>query len=155
MHIFISSDHGGFDLKSKIIPYLKGTFSQHNITDLGPSTLNLDDDYPFFAFKLAQEVAKHPQQSLGILACRSGNGMVIAANKIKGAYAALCFTPHHAEMARHDDGANILSLDADYEDLQTHLDIIKKFIITDFAGLDSRHGRRLKEIQDYEASFLK
>lgn len=148
MNIYISSDHGGFELKQKI----KEMF-RNQLIDLGPSELNPDDDYPDYAFALAQKVASD-SGSVGILICRSGNGMVIAANKVKGAYAALCFTEKHAEMAKKDDNANILALDADYEDADTHLRILESFLNSEFAGMDTRHGRRFAKIQKFEEENL-
>ncbi len=148
MNIYISSDHGGFDLKKQVLEQFKD-----QLVDLGPTELIEDDDYPDYAFALAQKVASD-SESLGILICRSGNGMVIAANKVKGAYAALCFTEKHAQMAKEDDNANILALDADYEDAQTHFKIIKAFLNSKFAGIDTRHGRRFSKIKNFEDANL-
>lgn len=154
MKIYIASDHGGFDLKEK----LKKEFedSEHEWIDLGPSELDPNDDYPDFAFKVAEAVAQDGMnesdfvhESLGILICRSGNGMAVAANKVKGAYAALCFSSKHAEMARKDDNANVLALDADY-DGEDPLAIVQKFITTKFEGKETRHGRRFGKILRYE-----
>jgi len=149
--IYISSDHGGFNVKRESIEYLQNSILASTIIleDLGPVELNPNDDYPYFADILAQKVVNN-LLSLGILICRSGNGMVIGANKTKGAYAALCFTPYHAEMARKDDGANILCLDADYSDKSTREEIIQKFITTKFAGENTRYSRRLNQIKEIE-----
>ncbi len=144
MKIYISSDHGGFELKQKIINELQ----EFELVDLGPYELNPDDDYPDFALNLAEKVASEPD-SKGILICRSGNGMVIAANKVKGAYAALCFTEKHAKMARVDDNANIVALDADYGGSDSVL-IVREFLRAEFAGMQTRHGRRWQKIRDYE-----
>lgn len=154
MKIYIASDHGGFDLKEKLKKGLQNT--EYQLIDLGPSELNPDDDYPDYAFKVAEAVAQDGineddfvHASLGILICRSGNGMSVAANKVKGAYATLCFSPHHAEMARRDDNANILALDADYEG-ENPTDIVRMFISTNFAGKETRHGRRFGKVLEYE-----
>jgi ribose 5-phosphate isomerase B len=149
--IYIASDHGGFKLKEKIIQYL--VKKEYNITDLGPKELGIDDDYPDYAFLLARKIATE-KGALGILICRSGNGMVISANKVKGAYAALCINSTHARKAREDDNANILVLPADYLDCcQSNVnDIIDNFLSTQFAGINTRHGRRFQKVQDYEAS---
>jgi ribose 5-phosphate isomerase B len=148
MKIYISSDHGGFELKNKLREELWSL--GHELHDLGPDKLNPDDDYPDYAFNLAEKVVSNPD-SIGILICRSGNGMAIAANKVKGARAALCFTLKHAEMARRDDAANILCLDSDYEDKFSPIEITKAFLEYGFEGWDTRHGRRVKKILDYES----
>lgn len=149
MKVFIASDHGGFELKKEIVNNKDFDKMGVEFVDLGPNHLDSEDDYPDYAFTLTEEINKNPS-SLGILLCRSGIGMSIAANKVKGIYAALCFTPRHAIKAREHNNANVLCLDSDYEDKQIHFKIIENFLKTDFAGFDSRHGRRVKEIMDKE-----
>lgn len=176
MNIYIASDHGGFNLKSSIIEKLKIANLKVETEDLGPFELHPDDDYPDYAFKLAEKVAEDNLtlyhqvvtsvqidtgeeelrdsaigdfKALGILICRSGNGMCIAANKVKGAYAALVVSKKHAQMARIDDNANIICLDADYLS-EDPIELVKAFIETRFAGFNTRHGRRFKKIVEYE-----
>jgi ribose 5-phosphate isomerase B len=151
MNLYISSDHGGFEMKKDIVEYLNNSsdIPRFEVEDLGPYELNPNDDYPIFGIKLAEKVASD-KGSLGILICRSGNGMVIAANKVKGAYAALCFIDKHAQMARNDDNANILCLDADYESEEVLLQITRSFLNATFAGSGTRHERRFNEIRAYE-----
>lgn len=150
MKIYIASDHGGFELKTQIFESFILEDLEYEFEDLGPFDLNPDDDYPDYAEKVARQVAKNVS-SVGVLICRSGNGMVIAANKINGAYAALAFTAHHAEMARKDDNANILCLDSDYEG-EDPIEIVKAFLQSEFAGMDTRHGRRFSKIQKLETA---
>ncbi len=96
MNIYIASDHGGFELKNKLVDFLTASveLSQQlgtlSINDLGPNELIEEDDYPDYAFKVAEKVAES-LGSLGILICRSGNGMVIAANKVKRIICCLSF----------------------------------------------------------------
>jgi len=146
MRLYIASDHGGFALKNELISQLEQ--EDLVIVDLGPYELNPEDDYPDYALKVAEAVSKE-DGAFGALICRSGNGMNIAANKIKGAYAAVCMFTHHAEMSRRDDNANIICLDADYGG-DSPLEILKTFIKTEFAGFDTKYGRRFKKIQDIE-----
>lgn len=150
MKIYIASDHGGFELKNKI----KEINLEFEIEDLGPSKLNPDDDYVFFAEKLCKEVLNN-NNSLGILICRSGIGMSIAANKFKGIYAALCFNEKHAQMARQHNNANVLCLDSDYGDFETHKSIINSFLNSQFEGKDTRHGRRVDQIREIEENNFK
>jgi ribose 5-phosphate isomerase B len=148
MKIYIGADHGGFKLKTAILENNELKSLDFEIIDKGAYELNTEDDYTDFAIEVAKAVA-NDSESRGILICRSGIGMCIAANKIKGAYAGLAFTKHHAEMARKDDNANILCLDADYES-EDPIELIKIFLQTDFAGMDTRHGRRFMKIKEVE-----
>lgn len=158
MKLLISSDHGGFALKEQIenhydIETADPDAAKVEVVDLGPDELNPDDDYPQYAFALSERLlAEHSAGNtniLGLLVCRSGNGMAIAANKVKGIRAALCFTPQHAEMARNDDHANVLVLDADYSDFAEQVKIIRAFISTQ-PEMGGRHERRVAEITAYE-----
>ena len=80
MTIYIGADHGGFNLKE----YLKGILKNdgYDVVDCGASERVEGDDYPDFAAAVAEKVSRAPDQSRGILICRSGFGMDIAANKI-------------------------------------------------------------------------
>lgn len=144
--VFIASDHGGFELKRKILQYFRDSVGNEFI-DLGPYTLDPNDDYPDFAFLLAERVSLNPK-SMGILICRSGNGMVISANKVDGAYAALCLSAKHAQMAKIDDNANIICLMADYK-FEDPIKITESFINTNFSKAE-RHVRRFRKIVGYE-----
>ncbi len=152
MKIYIAADHGGFELKNRILKELQKEF---DMEDLGPFEFIADDDYPDFALKVATAVAENGMnddlihKTLGILICKSGNGMCIAANKVKGAYASLCFSKIHAEMARKHDNANIICLDSEYEG-EDPVEIVKKFLKANFDGIETRHGRRFKKILDIE-----
>lgn len=147
MQIFIASDHGGFELKQRLLVELP-ELNQLEVQDLGPAELNPGDDYPPFAFAVGEKVAED-SESMGILICRSGNGMAIAANKVKGVRAALCFGVEHARKAREDDHANILVLDADYQG-EDPLKIVQAFLATQELG--GRHQRRVEMIGEYEAA---
>lgn len=148
MQIFIAADHGGFELKQKLLAELPA-LGYVDVQDLGTTELNPDDDYPPFAFAVGEKVAAD-SESLGILICRSGNGMSIAANKVKGVRAALCFTTKHAIKAREDDHANVLALDSDYAG-EDPVEIVKAFLST--AELGGRHERRVEMIGEYEAAM--
>ena len=146
MNVYIASDHGGFKLKNEII---KNSFEGYNFIDLGAKEFVEDDDYPFYAKELAKSV-QNDDNAIGILVCRSGIGMSIAANKFKGIYAALCFTPEHAKKSKEHNNANVLCLDSDYGELQNHLEVVKSFFENKFEGNDSRHGRRIEQIEEIE-----
>src|SRR6185295_9914545 len=111
MKIYIGADHGGFKLKEEIKEWLKEW--QFEFLDMGAKNYTPEDDYPDYAWPVGVKVGSEPK-ALGILACRSGQGECIVANKAKGARAALAWNEKVAEAARNDDDANIVCLAADY-----------------------------------------
>lgn len=146
--LFIASDHAGFQLKKEIIKYLKTQLNKE-VEDLGPTAFVETDDFPDFAIPLAKAVAKN-KDSFGILICGTGQGMCIAANKIKGAYAILGHNLQATELGRKHNNANILCLAGR---LLPSLDfanaIVKKFLETKFDG-DARFVRRNEKIKEIE-----
>jgi ribose 5-phosphate isomerase B len=145
MTIYLGADHGGFALKEKIKQVLLQ--EAYEVMDLGPETLVPGDDYPQYAAKVADVVNKKPDSDRGILICRSGFGMDIAANKFPHVRAALPESSDHAYQARHDDDANILVLAADFTDEDRALKIVHTFLSTPFAK-EERYQRRLNEIDE-------
>ena len=108
MKIAIASDHGGFLYKQKLIDYLKKT--GYDVHDFGT---NCEDscDYPDYALPAAEAVASG-ECDRGILICSTGIGVSIAANKVKGAYAALISDVYSAQRARLSNDANIACMGA-------------------------------------------
>jgi len=145
--IFIASDHGGFNLKREIISHLKAN-KKVRVKDLGPKVLSQSDDYADFAFLLTKELKAKPG-SYGILICRNGIGMSIAANKVRGIKAGLCTSVGQAVTAKAHDNCNVLVLAADYVEKEQNLKIVDTFLAAEFCG-EKRHKRRLKKIEDYE-----
>lgn len=141
--LYITSDHGGFKLKETLVAYLKTTGQE--ITDLGPTQLVVDDDYPLYVKQLAPKVLENPD-NLGIVICRNGVGVSICANKFKGIRCALSWTPEHAKSTKNDDNANVLALPADYIDEATAKQIITTWLETPF-NPDTRFIRRIAEIE--------
>lgn len=144
--IFLGADHGGFELKSRIAKFLKS--KKIKFCDLGAKVLKQDDNYPDFAFAVARKVVAK-RGSLGILLCRNGIGMTIAANKVKGIKAGLCSFVGQAVTARAHDNCNILVLPADFIDEKKTLQIVNTFLEADFSG-EERHKGRLRKIEDFE-----
>lgn len=144
--LFIASDHGGFHRKQALVAWLRS--HGHPVTDLGPTRLEPDDDYPLFAAKVAQAVQLEPG-SLGILLCRSGQGVALVANKFAGIRAATAWNEDVARAAAEDDEVNVLCLPSDYV-----TDAAVNHIVTAWfaSGLktDERYHRRLQEIATIE-----
>jgi len=144
--IYITSDHGGYQYKEELKVFLKD--SGYEVEDMGNKKLDPEDDYPDFVIPLAEKVLKEPD-SFGIVLGRSGNGEAIAANKVKGIRAALCLNEKMAKMAREHNDANVLSLGADYIDLETAKKIAEAFIKTSFSN-EEKHKRRLVKLEKFE-----
>lgn len=146
--IYLGADHRGFLLKEKIKKYLDSL--QIDFTDLGATKYEKDDDYPIISFKVSETVVKNVGD-LGVITCGSGAGAVIAANKVKGARAALCFSVDQTQSARHDDNINILCLSANSISDEENIKILETYISTQF-GSEERYVRRLNQIHDYEST---
>lgn len=146
MKVYIGADHRGFSLKEKI----KTSLQEKNIPfeDLGNVVLDPTDDYPEFAQKVAQHVAQK-QNSLGIVACGSGVGVDVTANKIDGIRSALITNAEQITQARQDDNVNVMALAADFfaeRDLESTL---TAFLNTPYDPSE-KHTRRLEEIEKIE-----
>ena len=148
--LYIASDHGGFTLKEEI----KNFLTKRNIpfSDLGPASLDPNDDYPTFAALVAKKISANPTEDVGILLCRSGQGVNIVANKFKGVRAALVWNTKEAIASRHDDFSNIVSLPTDHIGADVAENIIEAWLTTPW-GNEERHIRRIKEIADLEETL--
>lgn len=145
--LYIASDHGGFTLKEQLKAWLLAEAGR--ISDLGPETLVPNDDYPDYAKKVAGKVSKKPDADFGILICRSGQGVCIAANKFKGVRAGLVWNVKEAKASRNDDHTNILCLPSDYINFKQAQTIVKTWLETPWSK-DVRHVRRIKKISKLE-----
>lgn len=145
--VFIGSDHRGYQLKQTLVEWLRT--NGYNCLDIGNDKYEIDDDYTDFAIKTAERTVK--EKGFGIVICGSGVGVCIAANKVKGARAALCTTVKQARLAREDDNANILCLGSDLVKTNESEKILEAFLTTTFSSLE-RHVRRLNKINKYEST---
>ena len=143
--IYLGADHAGFNLKEELKKYLKELGYEYE--DLGNQQLEPKDDYPDFALAVAEKVVATDNQ--GILICATGLGMAIAANKIKGIRAAVCWDEFTVLQSRQHNDANILCLGGKVIDLEIAKKIIRIWIEVKFNG-EERHVRRLKKIKDIE-----
>ena len=145
MKIVIGADHGGYILKKAIVDHLKT--AGHEVEDCG--THNSDSvDYPHFAKAVTASV-REARAALGILVCGSGIGMSMAANKVNGIRAALCFNAYMGRMTRAHNNANVLCLGERVLGSGTSLDIVDAFVNTDFEG--GRHQRRIDLVTELES----
>lgn len=147
--IYIGADHGGFTQKEKLIEYLRGR--GYKIEDMGTDSEE-PVDYPLIAARAAKKMLEDPNNR-GILLCRNGAGMCIAANKIKGVRAAQAWSADIARTARSDDNANILCLAADFMSPEEAQEVAQKFLDTSFAGHE-RYKRRINQIEQIEKGII-
>ncbi len=143
MKVFLGSDHAGVEVKElikNILENLECTFE-----DLGVYDKNSNDDYPITARLVARGVLTQ-ENSFGILICGSGTGMVIAANKVRGIRAAMCYDEYSSMMARYDNNANVLCLRAREFDSNKYEVIVKTFLLTQFSNFE-RHQRRISLLE--------
>jgi ribose 5-phosphate isomerase B len=142
--IAIGCDHRGFGLKELLVSFLQD--EGYSYQDFGCHSTE-PVDYPDIAQKVGEAVASGNFDQ-GILICSTGIGMCIAANKIKGARAALCHNIFAAQRARQHNDANVLCLGGEGADTSLALEIVKTFLTTDFEG--GRHARRVNKIRALE-----
>jgi len=145
MNVYVASDHAGFIKKNELVERLAKQFT---VIDLGPNTLNPDDDYPVFAERVGDAVIAKPG-SFGVLVCRSAEGMEIAANKIDGIRAALVWNKHLAVETRTDNDSNVLTLPSGELSVEEIVEITIAFLETKFSA-EPRHKRRITQISDLE-----
>lgn len=148
MKIFIGADHGGYYLKEKIEAHL--VKAGYDVEDVGDKVLDSKDDYPQFAFAAATKVlGSEDKDARAIMICKGGQGMAIAANRIRGIRAVVIADVEEARMSRNDNDANVLSLPARVleENEKLAYDIVDTWIKTPFSGAE-RHVRRLREIEE-------
>jgi ribose 5-phosphate isomerase B len=147
MKIGIGADHRGFKTKSQIVSHLRKL--GHKVIDYGTDTEE-SVDYPDIAVRVARDVARR-KTDFGILLCFSGQGMVMAANKVRGARAAFGINSDYARFARAHNHANVLVMPAGFLKFGKKMrDIIRVFLNTKFEG--GRHRRRINKMKRYEDS---
>lgn len=145
--LYLGADHGGFELKESLKKFL--TKQKISWTDLGAKTLQPSDDYPDYAKLVARKVSNKPHQDLGLLICRSGQGVCIVANKFKNVRAALVWNVKEARMSRTDDMTNVLCLPSDYISKKTAEQVVMKWLSTEYSK-EKRHERRVRKITTLE-----
>ena len=138
--IFLSADHGGFELKEKVKSFLIDNNFEYE--DLGCSSLE-PVDYPDYA-KLLSKKIKDKNNSKGIIFCGTGIGISMAANRFPHIRAALCTSVEMASKSRKHNDANVLALGGRILEEKLALEIVKEFLQTDFEA--GRHSLRVDKI---------
>jgi ribose 5-phosphate isomerase B len=158
MKVYLASDHAGFALKGALLAYVAEL--GHEVEDVGPHELNPGDDYPDFILPCAEKVAAgnvpgDPASTFGIVVGGSGQGEAMAANRVKGARAAVFYGPAPRPQtdedgdtldlissARIHNDANMLSLGARFLSEDEAKQAVKRFLDTPFSA-EERHVRRI------------
>jgi RpiB/LacA/LacB family sugar-phosphate isomerase len=139
--VVVASDHAGFEMKE----YVKKYLSEKGIPfyDAGAESLDPQDGYPQFAFKLADLVSSG-KYTRGILMCGTGIGASIAANRVKKVRAALCYSADMARMSRLHNNSNVLVLGGRTTTKEVAADIMDAWFASEFEG--GRHQGRIDEM---------
>jgi ribose 5-phosphate isomerase B len=148
MRVHIGGDHAAYELLGELVSFLEG--EGHDVTNHGPHDYDAQDDYPVFCLRTAEAVAADPG-SLGIVLGGSGNGEQMAANKVAGIRAALCYNEELARLAREHNNAVVLSIGARMNSTDEARAIVRTFLGTEYTG-ETRHQRRIDMLTAYEQS---
>lgn len=144
MNIAVCSDHGGFELKLRLIPFIEEM--GHTVTDFGCCS-EASVDYPDMAFPMAEAVAAGEYER-GIAICGTGIGVSICCNKVKGIRCALCGDVLSAELTRRHNDSNVLAMGGRIIGPETAKAITRVWLDTGFDG--GRHENRINKITEYE-----
>lgn len=143
MKVVLASDHAGFELKKALVEFLK--LLGHEAIDMGPHTMDAQDDYPDFILPLAREVSAGG--CVGVIMGGSGEGEAMAANRVKGVRAAVYYGGNLdiIKLMREHNDANVLSLGARFMETGDAEDALRMFLDTPFTG-EERHVRRIAKL---------
>lgn len=147
--VAIGADHGGFRLKETLKPVLKALDLE--IRDVGVHA-DVAADYPDLAHQVAELVASGVA-GWGVMIDGAGIGSSIAANKVPGVRAALCYDKTSARNSREHNDSNVLTLGARFLTPTQAEDVLRTWIGTPFAG--GRHQARVQKIMEIERRYLK
>ena len=146
MRIAVAGDHAGFDLKELLVPWLRS--AGHQVEDLGAHSFDAEDDYPDFAFLVADSV-RSGQAERGVVVCGSGVGASIAANKVPGIRACLCHDTYTGHQGVEHDDMNVLCLGGRVIGFELAKEIVTAFLAANFIP-EVRYKRRLEKLLQVE-----
>ncbi len=141
MIIGFASDHAGYDLKLKVIDYLKS--KGYETIDYGTNSPE-SCDYADYAHQLASAI-ESKELKVGMAFCGSGNGINITLNRHKQVRSAYCWKTEIAELARQHNDANICTIPARFIEEEEAYKIVDIFLATEFEG--GRHQKRIEKIE--------
>lgn len=156
MKIVFAADHAGFDLKEKLVPFVKGLGFE--VDDVGAHDLDTNDDYPDMVALASRAVSADPQNVKAIVLGGSGQGEAIVANRFPHVRAVVFNGQYHPAdgrlipkeiiLAREHNDANILALGARFVNEEEAKEAVKVWLETPFSN-EERHRRRIDKIDQY------
>lgn len=147
--VAIGADHGGYALKEALKPHLQSL--GYEVVDCGTHSTD-SVDYPDFAYAVARLVADG-QCANGIMIDGAGIGSCMAANKVPGVRAALCYDHATALNSREHNHANVLTLGAGLIGVNLARQIVQTWLATPYGS--GRHAKRVEKIRAIEQRFLR
>ena len=156
--IYIAADHAGFEMKGRGLKVIgmwlreSGLAVEWEMVDCGAYELVPTDDYPDMVESLAEQLTMDLRtgvESRGILFCKTGTGVTIAANKYLGLRAGNCFNVEHTRLAVEHNHINVLALAAEFVDAGRIEEMVEAFLTTEESH-DPRHDRRVAMISQIE-----
>jgi ribose 5-phosphate isomerase B len=144
MKIAIGSDHAGYEAKARAAQVLDALGAE--VLDVGTHGAE-SVGYPDFGASVGRAVASGEAER-GVLICGSGIGIAIAANKIAGVRAAVCWNEETARLARQHNDANVLCLGARFVEPELAERMIRAFVATEFEG--GRHQQRVDKLTELD-----
>jgi ribose 5-phosphate isomerase B len=151
IRVALAADHGGFVLKTGLIPWLESR--DYEILDLGSYIFDSEDDYPDYAENIADAIVSN-KADRGILVCGSGVGAAVTANKIPGIRACICHDTYTAHQGVEHDNMNILCLGGRVIGIELAKELISAFLNARFDEQE-KYKRRLRKIEALEARMFK
>ncbi len=154
MKILFAADHAGFELKQKLVPFVREL--GYEVVDLGAHEYVDGDDYPDYIKKVGEEISEHPEGVMGIILGGSGQGEAIVANRFKNVRAVVFNgqfrpkdgrdVPREIAISREHNNANVLSLGARFLNEEEAKEAVQEWLSTSFKN-EERHTRRIKKIE--------
>jgi ribose 5-phosphate isomerase B len=144
MKIAIGSDHAGFELKEAIKKHLEE--KGYEVIDEGTHSLD-SVDYPVYGARVGRDVVGGKAE-FGIVCCGSGEGISIAANKVKGVRCGIGYNLEVSGLLRQHNNGNVIAFGARFMTPEEVMPRVDKFLSTPFEG--GRHERRVEEVIDLE-----
>jgi RpiB/LacA/LacB family sugar-phosphate isomerase len=149
MRVVVASDHAGFPLKETVLRAVLA--SGHEPIDVGTDRTD-SVDYADFVERAGREIQRN-RADRGVLLCGSGVGVCIAANKMKGIYAAICHDTYSAHQGVEHDNMNVLCLGGRVIGSEVAQELVRSFLSARFVGNDpgeERHARRVGKVKKLE-----
>ncbi len=149
MKILLASDHAGFELKNKIVQFLRD--ENFDIEDMGAHTFVQDDNYPEIMVPVAMRILIDPENTKAIIFGKSGQGEAMIVNRFPGIRAVVYYAKNTdiIRLSREHNDSNILSIGAGFVIEEDAKDAVKLWIATPFSG-DKRHVRRIEQMDNIE-----